>query len=104
MYETLIPLLVLFDLSTRRLTAYELLLTGPVWLAMVPVTSMAVALLVMRLIGRSKRRECDLWSPGYFRWLFAHHLLRSLEGPLGVLRGTAILNAFYRLGGAKIGR
>ena len=101
---SIVPLLVLFDLSTRRLTAYELLLTGPVWLAMVPVTSMAVALLVMRLIGRSKRRECDLWSPGYFRWLFAHHLLRSLEGPLGVLRGTAILNAFYRLGGAKIGR
>ncbi len=101
---SIVPLLVLFDVSTGRLTTYQLLLTGPLWLALVPLTTMAVALLIMRAGGRSKDQECDLWGPEYFRWLFVRQLLRSLEGSLGVLRGTAILNAFYRLGGATIGK
>src|SRR5438309_705835 len=77
---------------------------GPLWLALVPLTSMAVVLLIMRTIGRGRQQACELWSPEYFRWLLVHQLLRSVEGTLGVLRGTAILNSFYRLGGATIGK
>ena len=101
---SIVPLLVLFDLSAGRLTTYQLLLTGPLWLALVPLTTMAVALFIMRAVGRGRDQECELWSPEYFRWLIVHQLLRSLEGTLGVLRGTVILNAFYRLGGATIGK
>jgi non-ribosomal peptide synthetase-like protein len=101
---SIIPLLVLFDLSAGWLTTYQLLLTGPLWLGLVLLTTMAVVLLVIRAVGRSRDQECGLWSPPYFRWLFVHQLLRSIEGILGVLRGTAILNAFYRLGGATIGK
>ena len=101
---SIVPLLVLFDLSAGRLTTYQLLLTGPLWLALVPLTTMMVALFIMRAIGRGRDQECELWSPEYFRWLIVHQLLRSLEGTLGVLRGTVILNAFYRLGGATIGK
>jgi len=101
---SIVPLLVLFDLSAGRLTTYQLLLTGPLWLALVPLTTMAVVLIIMRAVGRGRDQECELWSPEYFRWLLVHQLLRSVEGTLGVLRGTAILNAFYRLGGATIGK
>ena len=101
---SIVPLLVLFDLSAGRLTTYQLLLTGPLWLALVPLTTMVVALFIMRAIGRGRDPECELWSPEYFRWLIVHQLLRSLEATLGVLRGTVILNAFYRLGGATIGK
>ena len=101
---SIVPLLVLFDLSAGRLTIYQLLLIGPLWLALVPLTAMAIALLTMRAVGWGREQECELWSSDYFRWLFVHQLLRSLEGTLGVLRGTAILNAFYRLGGATIGK
>ncbi|MGA8261342.1 MAG: alpha-hydroxy-acid oxidizing protein [Arenicellales bacterium] len=101
---SIVPVLVLFDLSAGRLTAWELFLTGPVWLAMMPLTSMAVVLLAMRALGRSSGEGCELWSPGYFRWLFVYQLLRSVEGTLGVLRGTGILNTFYRLAGATIGK
>jgi 4-hydroxymandelate oxidase len=101
---SVVPLLVLFDLSAQRLTKFQLLLTGPVWLALVLLTTMAVTLLIKLAIGRSPNQECELWSPAYFRWLFLHNLFRSLEIPLGVLRGTALLNAFYGLCGAKIGK
>ena len=99
------PLLVLFHVQrASRLTKFQLLLTGPLWLALVLLTTMAMTLLIKLAIGRSENRECELWSPVYFRWLFLHNLFHSLEIPLGVLRGTALLNAFYRLCGAKIGR
>jgi len=101
---SIVPVLILFDSVARQIPTAQLLLTGPLWLALVPLTTMGAALLITRAVGRSKRREWDLWSPEYFRWLFVHQLLRSLEGPLGVLRGSAILNGFYRLGGAKIGK
>jgi len=39
-------------------------------------------------------KQCELWTPRYFRWLFLHNLFRSLEIPLGVLRGSALLNVF----------
>ena len=101
---SIVPLLVLFDLGARRMTTFQLVLTGPLWLALVILTTMAVALLIMRALGRGRGHECELWSPAYFHWLLVHQLLRSLEGTLGVLRGSAILNAFYRLGGATIGK
>ena len=41
---SIVPLLVLFDLSAGWLTTYQLLLTGPLWLALVPLTTMAVVL------------------------------------------------------------
>src|SRR5262249_51940021 len=86
---SIVPLLVLFDLCAERLTTYQLLLTGPLWVALIPLTSMAVVLLIIRAVGRDKDRECELWSPEYFRWLFTHQLLRSIAGILGALRGTA---------------
>src|SRR6202012_2083998 len=59
---------------------------------------------VSRVLADRRMDECEVWSPRYFRWLFVHNLFRSLEIPLGVLRGSPLLNLFYRLCGAKIGR
>jgi non-ribosomal peptide synthetase-like protein len=101
---SIVPLLVLFDLVAGRMPTYLLLLTVPLWPALVPLITMAVALLIMRVVGRGKGYTCELWSPEYFRWLLVHQMLRSLEAALGVLRGTEILNVFYRLGGATIGK
>ena len=58
----------------------------------------------MKAVGRGSDPEHELWGPEYFRWLLVHQLFRSVEGILGVLRGTAILRAFYRLCGATIGK
>ena len=100
-----VPAVVTFELAARRLSAVELLLLGPVWLAATLLVSMAAALLLVRFagIGRSSR-DADLWTPAYFRWLLARQTLRAVEAQLGILRGTGALTAFYRLGGARIGR
>ena len=100
-----VPAVVTFELATSRLSALELLLLGPLWLAAVLVVSMAAALLLLRFarIGR-RSHDVDLWTPAYFRWLLARQALRAVEAQLGMLRGTGALTAFYRLGGARIGR
>jgi non-ribosomal peptide synthetase-like protein len=101
---SVLPVLVLLDLCSHWLNRYELLLTGPLWLALGLANAMATILVIKLVIEDSKMKSCELWSSAYFRWLFLHNLFRSLEIPLGVLRGTLLLNAFYRLCGAKIGR
>ena len=101
---SILPVLVLFDLCAQRLSRLELLLTGPGWLALLLADTMAVVILVSRILASPGMNQCELWSPQYFRWLFVHNLFRSLEIPLGVLRGSPLLNMFYRLCGAKIGR
>ena len=100
---SVLPVLVLFDLTARWLSPAKLLLTGPLWLALFLANAMAIIVLIKLASGRIKS-DCDLWSLDYFRWLFLHNLFRSLDVPLGVLRGTPLLNMFYRLCGAKIGR
>jgi non-ribosomal peptide synthetase-like protein len=101
---SIMPVLVLLDACSRWLNGYELLLTGPLWLALFLANTMGIVLLIKLALGRPTAKTCDLWSVQYFRWLFLHNLFRSLEVPLGVLRGTALLNSFYRLCGAKIGQ
>ena len=100
---SVLPVLVLLDWCARWLGPSGLLLTGPLWLALFLTNVMALILLIKLACGRLKT-SCDLWSFDYFRWLFLHNLFRSLEVPLGVLRGTSLLNMFYRLCGANIGR
>jgi glycolate oxidase len=100
---SVLPVLVLVDWCARWLGPSGLLLTGPLWLALFLTNTMALILLIKLACGRLKT-SCELWSFDYFRWLFLHNLFRSLEVPLGVLRGTSLLNMFYRLCGASIGR
>jgi uncharacterized oxidoreductase len=101
---SIVPILILFDLCAQRLDGFELFVTGPLWLALLLADTMAIVILINRILASPVIQQCELWSPAYFRWLFLHNLLRSLEIPLGVLRGTPILNLFYRLCGANIGR
>ena len=99
-----LPVLLLFDLCAQRVSRLALLATGPCWLALLLADTMAIAVVANRVLADRDMSQCELWSPQYFRWLFAHNLFRSLENPLGVLRGTRLLNLFYRLCGARIGR
>jgi uncharacterized oxidoreductase len=101
---SVVPVLVLFDLCARQLSGLQLLLTGPLWLGLLMADTMLIVVLLSWLLGSAKMKECPLWSPAYLRWLFVHNLFRSLEIPLGVLRGTPVLNTFYRLCGATIGK
>ena len=91
-----VPALVTFELAARRLSALELLLLGPGWLACVLLVTMAAAVVLVRL-GRAPRpgRQADLWSPSYFRWLLAPRpsapsrpSWESCEGPVRSRRST----------------
>jgi non-ribosomal peptide synthetase-like protein len=99
-----LPVLIAFDISTKYLDGYALFLTGPLWLFGMLLNSMFVTVLIDVGLGGRRQSECALWSMGYFQWLFRHNLFRSLETPLGVLRGSGLLNSFYRCCGARIGR
>src|SRR5262249_33329179 len=101
---SILPVLVAFDISAKCLDEYLLFLTGPLWLGALLFNTMFVTLIIDRAIGGARRSECELWSLAYFRWVFRHNLFRSLETPLGVLRGSGLLNSFYRCCGARIGR
>jgi non-ribosomal peptide synthetase-like protein len=54
------------------------------------------------VLGKAKPGRYPLWSAYYLRWWFADRLL-SLA-PTGALSGTPLINVFYRLLGARIGR
>lgn len=101
---SVLPVVILVSSASQWLSFYQLFLLGPVCFGLLVANTMAAVLLLRYVVGEPGRRSCDLWSSDYYRWLFLHNLFRSLETPLGVLRGTALLAAFYRLAGAKIGK
>ena len=54
------------------------------------------------VIGRYRPGKYPLWGSHYFRWWFVTSIESSV--PLGYLAGTPLLNIYFRLMGAKIGR
>jgi non-ribosomal peptide synthetase-like protein len=66
-------------------------------------TILALSIVVKWLvIGRFKAGEYPLWGFYYFRWWLVRSLLSAI--PTGYLAGTPLLNWYYRLLGAKIGK
>jgi len=54
--------------------------------------------------GRLRPGRYPLWSEEYFRWWFVRQVLHATRGGLSdLLGGTALLPAFYRALGARIG-
>ena len=61
--------------------------------------SIAVKWLV---IGRYKKGRYSVWSSYYFRWWLVTRI-QALSG-IGILEGTPMLNWYFRLMGAKVGK
>ncbi|HKI34046.1 MAG TPA: Pls/PosA family non-ribosomal peptide synthetase [Gemmataceae bacterium] len=85
-----------YDTDEALLGAFAALLA--VYPAML-VLGLAVKWLV---IGRFKAGEYPLWGTYFFRWWFVRAIFSAI--PTGYLAGTPLLNLYYRLLGAKIGR
>ncbi|MDA7657915.1 amino acid adenylation domain-containing protein, partial [Verrucomicrobia bacterium] len=66
---------------------------------MMLLLSIAVKWLV---IGRYKRGRYSIWSSYYFRWWFVTRI-QALSG-VRILEGTPVLNWYFRLMGAKLGK
>ena len=99
-----VPALVLMDALSSQVARWALFLMAPLGLVVATISSMLVAILIKWVIlGRSRPGRYALWSWRYHRWMMVNNLFRCMEYPLGVLRGTALLNVFYRLCGARIG-
>ena len=69
-----------------------------------PILSLAIPI-VMKwlLLGRVKPGEYPLWGWFYFRWWFVHRLVGS-SFLYKNLAGTPLINLYFRLLGAKIGK
>ncbi len=99
-----VPLLLLLDALSGPLGRWGLFLLAPLGIGAALLLSMLTALLLKwAILGRARPGRVALWSGRYHRWMMVNNLFRCLEYPLGALRGTALLNAFYRLCGARIG-
>jgi non-ribosomal peptide synthetase-like protein len=85
-----------YDVDEALLGAFATLLA--VYPAMM-LFGVAVKWLV---IGRFKAGEYPLWGFYFFRWWFVRAIFSAI--PTGYLSGTPLLNLYYRLLGAKIGR
>lgn len=101
----LIPTLILIQWAAKHISPFQLFLLGPVFLSMMLLCMMGCAWAFKWLIvGRQKAGRFVLGSLSYYRWLAVNNLFRGLDSTLGVLRGSAILNLFYQLCGATLGK
>jgi non-ribosomal peptide synthetase-like protein len=71
-------------------------------IAFYPVMVTVPILLKWILIGRYRPGRHPLWGFYYFRWWLATTVEAAV--PIGYLSGTPLLNIYFRLMGAKIGR
>jgi 4-hydroxymandelate oxidase len=102
---SLIPTVLLAEFVSAFVSPFELFLLGPFFLAVMLACTMVCAWFFKWLIsGRMRPGRFALGSLAYHRWLAVNNLFRSLEGALGVLRGSAVLSRFYQLCGARIGK
>jgi non-ribosomal peptide synthetase-like protein len=85
-----------YDVGESLLWAFAALLA--VYPAML-LLGLAVKWLV---IGRFRAGEYPLWGAYFFRWWLVRAVFSAI--PTGYLSGTPLLNWYYRLLGAKIGR
>ncbi len=102
-------LIAVFLLYTLNLSEYSLVSRESQlgFLAMflfLPLLALAIPVgLKWVLLGRVKPGQYPLWGWFYFRWWLVHQLLRGLFLNK-YLAGTPLINLYYRLLGAKIGK
>lgn len=100
--QWLLPYLTYTWMEEMGESTLDAILTAIVaFAAIVPlifVISIAVKWLVL---GRVKEGKYPLWGWYYLRWWFVKQLLSIM--PTDLMRGTPLLNLYYRLLGAKIG-
>ena len=70
--------------------------------ASMPFLFLASILIKWLVIGRIRAGSYPLWGSYYFRYWFVRQLIRSL--PIQFFVGSPLLNYYYRLMGADIGR
>lgn len=100
-----VPVVVAAQYLAGAVSRVELFLLGPLLLgAMLALTLVGTLCVKWLLLGRQRASRYTLGGLPYHRWLAVNNLFRSLEPTLGVLRGSAALNVFYRLCGARIGK
>ncbi len=87
-----------FEASIPR----ALLVTAAALFAVYPFTLLLAVVVKWLVIGRYKAGRYPLWGLYYFRFWLVDRVLAM--APTGFLAGTPLLNAYYRLLGARIGR
>jgi non-ribosomal peptide synthetase-like protein len=85
-----------YDYVTALLGAFASLILFYPLMVLIPI---AVKWIV---IGRYKPGGYPLWGSYYFRWWFVTTIEAAV--PIGYMTGTPLLNIYFRLMGAKIGR
>ncbi len=71
-------------------------------LAFYPVTLVMALVIKWGIIGRYKPGRHAVWGWYFLRWWFVNQFLEAV--PIDHMDGTPLLNIFYRLMGAKIGK
>ncbi len=90
--------LVVADWPVKEALVFALL----VYLVTAPVVLAFSIALKWLLLGRIRPGEHPLWGWYYLRFWFVRAVMRA--APVSYLDGTPLLNAYYRLMGAKIGK
>ena len=73
-----------------------------VFIVLYPLMLLTAILVKWIVIGRYRPGKYPLWGGYYLRWWFVTAIESAV--PLAYLTGTPLLNIYYRLMGAKIGR
>lgn len=78
-----------------------LLASGSTFLILPPITMLAGVAVKWLILGRMKPGDYPLWGLQFFRWWLVRRLLGVL--PTQFLAGTRLMNAYFRLLGARVG-
>ena len=89
-------------LEATREPLYGLVACMVVLVALSPASLLLPVLAKWLLIGRYRAGDYPLWGWYYFRWWLVNRV--DAMAPVAHLEGTPLLNAYYRLMGAKIGK
>ena len=88
----------------QRFGELAALLTLPIVLATLPVSTFAMVLLLKAVVvGRMRSGRYRLWSRQFLEWWFLSRLLTAFSPFLEPFQGTSIMVIVYRCLGARIG-
>jgi len=100
--QWVLPYLAYFWIAPVHGVLLGLEMASAAFVAMPPITLVLSIALKWAVIGRVRPGEYPLWGLYYFRWWLMRRFLAVT--PVRYLVGTPLLNLYFRLLGAKVGR
>lgn len=101
----LLAVVVCYNWVSRiEASSSEIILAGLLLFLGLPIVSMAITILAKwMLVGRIKPGTYKLWGWFYLRWWLVQRLQKNVFCPKHLI-GSPLINIYYRLLGAKIGK